>query len=58
MAAVAVRPQPRLVHGDLASRDLALVAEWIALNEELIVDHWEGRASTLDIARRLQRLPG
>ena len=57
MASVAVRPEPRLVAGDLSAADLALVSQWITLNAEMIIDHWDGRISTVEVAKRLRRLP-
>lgn len=57
MAVVTVRPEPKLLHGHLDSRDLKAITAWITLNEEVIVDHWEGRADTADLIGRLQRLP-
>ena len=58
MAVVSVRPEPRLLHGALDRRDLEAVRTWITLNRDVIVDHWEGRADTVDLIERLQRLPG
>ncbi len=57
MAVVAVRPRPRLLHGELSSRDLGAVSRWIELNHQIIMDHWEGRASSALLIRSLQRLP-
>ena len=58
IAVVAVRPQPRLMHGDLGRADLELVSRWITLNQDVIVDYWTGAADTADLVERLQRLPG
>ena len=57
MAVVTVRPSPRLVHGALDQRDLQAVTAWIELNRDAIIDHWEGRASSVALARRLKPLP-
>ena len=57
MAVVGVRPQPRLIHGTLANRDLNAVFDWIGLNREIIIDHWEGRASSAALVRALKPLP-
>ena len=56
IAVVAVRPQPRLLHGELARTDLEQVIAWIALNEDVILDYWTGDADTADLIQRLQRL--
>ena len=58
LAVVCVRPEPHLLHGDLSTSDLKQVIAWIRLNEDVIVDHWNGRASSAELIRRLQSLPG
>ena len=55
-AVVAIRPEPRLLHGELSTRDLEQVRTWIALNEMALMDYWDGRASTVELVRRLQAL--
>lgn len=41
LATVAVRPEPRLLHGRLSARDFGLVARWIKLNEAAILEFWD-----------------
>jgi hypothetical protein len=53
LAAVAVRPAPRLVAGHLSPTDLRAVSDWIRLNEAALIDYWENRIFTDE----LQRLP-
>jgi len=36
---------------------MRLVADWLRLNEAVLVDYWEGTIGTVEFARRLQRLP-
>lgn len=56
-ASVAVRPQVReVVPGSLATADLRAVADWIALNHQVIIDYWDG-ATLTEVIQRLQRLP-
>lgn len=55
-AVMSVRPEPRLIHGELSGRDVEAVARWIRLNEPLIVDYWEGRLFTDDMLTRVQRV--
>ena len=55
LAVVAILPSPRVVHGPLAQSDLASVAEWIALNEDVLIGYWNGTLST-ELATRLRRL--
>ncbi len=56
LATVAVRPAPRLVTGQLSTADLQLVSQWIAFNEQALIDYWEYRISTPEFVRRLQKL--
>jgi hypothetical protein len=42
MVTVAVRPKPRVIRGVLDPDDLARLAEWIALNKDVLVDYWNG----------------
>jgi hypothetical protein len=57
LAAVAIRPVPRIVSGQLMTRDFALVSSWIALNEAALIGYWDGTLSTIELAGRLRRLP-
>ncbi len=57
-AVVAIRPEPRLLHGELSSRDLETVTRWIQLNADVLIEYWDGRASTVELVRRLRSLAG
>ena len=57
-AIVVVRPEPRVLHGQVAPDDLRRVIAWIKLNEAVLIDFWEERARTSDLMARLQRLSG
>jgi len=37
--------------------DVALVARWIALNRDLIVEFWDGAIGITEVPPRLRRLP-
>jgi hypothetical protein len=54
LATVSVRPQPELLHGRLSSEDFDAVRRWIVLNEDVIVDYWDGALSTGAMIRRLK----
>lgn len=41
LATVAVRPEPKLLHGRLSAQDFSLVSRWIRLNQAAIVEFWE-----------------
>ena len=55
-ASVAVRPQPRVAEGQLSHADFTVVSRWIALNEAVLVDYWDGKIDTSELLARLQRL--
>jgi hypothetical protein len=57
LAVVALRPHPHLVAGRLSAADLRAVAQWIALNEVAILDHWNGLTDGVQLAQQLRRLP-
>jgi hypothetical protein len=55
-ASVAVRPQPRIVAGNLSPADLQAVSRWIVLNEDLIVAYWDNVIFTSELLQRLRPL--
>ena len=48
MASVAIRPNVRLVEGEMSPSDLALLAKWVELNREVLLKYWEGEIDTKD----------
>ena len=42
MVTVALRPSVRVVRGRLDPHDLALLRRWIDLNEQILIDYWNG----------------
>jgi hypothetical protein len=42
IASLSVRPEVRVMAGDLPAGDLALAAQWIELNREALLDYWDG----------------
>ena len=48
MAWVAIRPSVRLVEGKMSANDLALLAKWVELNRDVLVNYWEGDMDTKD----------
>jgi hypothetical protein len=55
-AVVGIRPNPRLVEGNLAPADLALVSQWIKLNEAALMDFWNETIDSVELAARLKKL--
>ena len=56
-AVVAVRPSPRLVAGRLSAADQRLVAEWIDLNAQALIDFWDDKLDTDQFLESLKKLP-
>ena len=56
-AAVAIRPVPRVVSGNLPSHDFALVSQWIANNKSAPIGYWNGVLSTVEFVTQLRPLP-
>lgn len=56
VAVVGLRPRSRLIKGRLPAADLALVAAWIALNEQALLDFWNGTIDTVELGGRLRKL--
>jgi hypothetical protein len=41
----------------LSAVDLQAIAQWAVLNEQAILDHWDGLADGVQFGRQLQPLP-
>jgi hypothetical protein len=39
---IAVRPAPRVIRGNLSAGEFDQVSRWIALNERVLIDYWNG----------------
>jgi hypothetical protein len=57
LAVVRVRPTPEVIVGHLSAEDQAKVFQWIALNEQVIMDHWNGLTDGGDVSEQRRRLP-
>jgi hypothetical protein len=42
MVTVALHPSVRVVRGKLDPRDLAVLRQWIDINEQVLIDYWNG----------------
>ena len=42
LISVAIRPDVRVVGGDMSAHDLALLREWVDLNRDVIIKYWDG----------------
>jgi len=55
-AIVGIRPQPRLLRGQLPAPDFEQVAAWVALNETPLLDFWNGEIDSIELGARLRKL--
>jgi hypothetical protein len=54
---IAVRLQPHeIVPGSLPDADVALVSRWIDLNQDVIIDYWNGVIDFDEVKPRLQQV--
>jgi hypothetical protein len=42
LIAVAIRPKVRVVRGKISAGDFALLRQWIELNRDVLIRHWDG----------------
>jgi hypothetical protein len=57
LAVVALQPQPHVVAGQLSAADLQLVTQWLALNRDAVLDHWNALIDGVELGQRLHKLP-
>ena len=61
MVTVALRPSVRVVRGRLDPHDLALLRQWIDINEQVLIDYWNGvigyTEDALNALRPIQPVP-
>ncbi len=61
MVTVALRPSVRVIRGRLDPRDLALLRQWIDINEQVLIDYWNGvigyTEDALNALRPIQAAP-
>lgn len=56
-ASITVRPAQQLI-GQLSTEDFRVAAEWIRLNQDVILEYWDGVLDDIgDVLARLQRVP-
>jgi hypothetical protein len=56
VAIVSIRPEPKLLHGQLSRSDLEQVRRWVELNRAALLDHWEERTDGMDLIEALKPL--
>jgi hypothetical protein len=53
---VAIRPDVRVVAGKMSGEDLALLRQWIGLNEDVIVRYWNSEIDTMDALKAVRSI--
>lgn len=56
LAVMAVRPEPKLIAGDLSVADQRAVARWIDLNRDVILAVWNGELDPTEIGPLLRKV--
>jgi hypothetical protein len=56
LVSVAIRPEVRVVAGEMSASDLALLRQWIRLNEDVIVRYWNSEIDTLDALEEIRAI--
>ena len=55
-AVVAVRPEPKVLHGSLSSAQEAKLFEWVTRNQAILVELWEGKIDFVGFVTRMQKV--
>jgi len=55
-ALVGIRPEPRLIEGELGRAEFLAVAQWIVLNRDALIAFWEGEIDTIELGQKLVRV--
>lgn len=56
LISVAIRPEVRVVGGEMSCSDLALLRQWIELNADVITRHWNGEIDTMDALQAIRSI--
>jgi hypothetical protein len=53
MATVGIRPEVRVLEGELDAKALSLLKAWVELNRATLISYWESEIDTLDALEAL-----
>ena len=56
MISVAIRPTIHVAVGEMSGSDLALLTQWIELNQDVILRFWDGEIDTVDAVQAIRPL--
>ena len=58
MVTISIRPDIRVLHGELSETDLVSLREWIRLNNDVLIAHWNGKIpSSKDAIAAIRPIP-
>jgi hypothetical protein len=55
-AVIALRPNPRVIIGELSAADADAARAWAAKNRDALIAYWDGAIDTVELAGMLQRM--
>ena len=58
MASVAIRPEIRVMQGEMSPVNLALLSRWIDINRETLLKYWDGDIDTKDAIDTIRPISG
>ena len=56
LVSVAIRPDVRVVAGEMSASDLALLTKWVETNREVLIQYWDSEIGTEDAIAALKTL--
>ena len=56
LTSVAIRPDIRVVHGEMRASDLVLLTKWINLNRDVLLKYWEETIDTGDAVEAIRAI--
>ena len=54
---IGIIPIPHIISGNIPNNYKKAVFEWISLNRKMIIDHWSGESSSVDVVNEMIPLP-
>lgn len=56
LISVAMRPEVRVIDGEMSGSDLALLGQWIELNRDVIIRYWNSEIDTMDALQAIRSI--
>src|ERR1700733_9960894 len=58
MASVAIQPDVHVVEGVMSTSDLNLFRQWVELNRDVLIQHWDGEVGSKDAINAIRPIKG